>query len=97
MAGSQGGSSRKSSMSMSSSSPMHGKKKSSENGGGPDFARRSLNASRSMYASLCAPIKLLHIFFLCTFSRIVFIVDVFHPGSLLFYRLLPLIVSQCRL
>lgn len=50
MAGSHGGSSRKSSMSLSSSSPMHGKKKFSENGGGPDFARRSLNASRSMYA-----------------------------------------------
>lgn len=48
MAGSHGGSSRKSSMSMSSS-PMHGKKKSPENGGGTDFARRSLNASRSMY------------------------------------------------
>ncbi|KAL8097859.1 CBS domain-containing protein CBSCBSPB5-like [Apium graveolens] len=47
MAGSHGGSSRKSSMSMSSS-PMHGKKKASENGGGPDFSRRSLNASRSI-------------------------------------------------
>ncbi|KAL1812371.1 hypothetical protein ACET3Z_022436 [Daucus carota] len=45
MAGSQGGSSRKSSMSLSSSSPMS-RKKTSENGG-PDSARR-FNASRSI-------------------------------------------------